>query len=459
MNMKKRFVKTLIATMLVATIPMNALASTISDVEKAKLRLEFAPAMTGEEVNYVPPMQSVTLYGAKVTGLDSCDGDISFAITNAFTDGTLAKIYENFEEILEEMVSTDALIYIASLYVQKANAGLYQLITNGISLSLDDFLAGMGSCESISAALVSQMPLPDLSTEATGMAKYNAMLSESASEMSDKFTDLDLTDYMKTGLDELAAETGFPWISDSSDDYDTTERGGDDDPVDFIGDVFKYGYCVYRGIEKDSCDTDTDVTETGNDQGQMQELLFETVEDVMYAAEQILGNKYISTCQGCETVEVKGAGIWPFMNETQAEIYAGLVTLASKTISNQTESEYDNLSAPPSVQLSAEYFRAFEIMESDEDVQEMFMAGYAFEVAYYRSLALLNTLELTVRDFKRIPAGKSLPIALDDLLSQVIHEKKRLADDVDAKGYTPLKYSKAILDVLDTKSVTTILKK
>lgn len=44
--------------------------------------------------------------------------------------------------------------------------------------------------------------------------------------------------------------------------------GGDDDPVDFIGDVFKYGYCVYRGIAKDSCDEDTDVTDSGNDQGQ-----------------------------------------------------------------------------------------------------------------------------------------------------------------------------------------------
>lgn len=212
--------------MLVAALPMNALASTISDAEKAKLRLEFAPAMTGEEVKYVPPMQNITLYGAKVTGLDSCDGDISFAITNAFTDGTLSNIYENFEEILEEMVSTDALIYIASLYVQKANPGLYQLINDGISLSLDDFLSGMGSCESISEALVSQMPKPDLSTEATGVAKYNAMLSESASEMSDKYSDVDLTEYMKTGLDEYAAETGFTWISDSSDDYDTTERGG-----------------------------------------------------------------------------------------------------------------------------------------------------------------------------------------------------------------------------------------
>lgn len=45
------------------------------------------------------PKPFLTLFSAKVTGLDSCDGDIGLAIENSFSNGRLKMIYENFERV------------------------------------------------------------------------------------------------------------------------------------------------------------------------------------------------------------------------------------------------------------------------------------------------------------------------------------------------------------------------
>ena len=434
-----------------------SLASTLSEADKTQIRLEFAPALEGENIFYQPPMQNITLFGAKVSGLDSCNGDVAFTITNAFTDGTLAKIYENFEEVAKSLVSTGGMIYLGSLLLQKANPGLYQLVTDGFSLGVDDFLSGMASCEAMGQALVSQIDydVKKPVNEADTVSKYNQMISNTLSDASKKYSKTDLTQYVSEGIDK-AADEGFEWYADKSDT--PVIRGGQGDPVNFTADVVRRGYCVYRGIEAKNCEASlsTSSPKAKDANNAMQGLIFDTVGDVERAAVQIFGTDYITVCTGCETVSIKGMGVLAYLHEIQVKVYTVTKQLADYPIAQHEENDYKKLSAPPSINLNAEYFRAFAIMESEMEMRDLFIQGYAFEVAYYRTIKALETLELAMDGSLDTSAGKSMIKSTEEMMARVGRERERLDRYVESKGWTPLKYNKAIMKVLQNKSISAV---
>lgn len=436
-----------------------AFAQYNSAVSQAQLDLHFAASTDSDGVYYTPQYRDIDLFGAKVSGLDSCDGNIGLTITNAFNDGTIKRIYENFSSILKSFDGSSAAIYLSSLYIQKSNAGLYQLITEGIDIGLDDFLSGMASCEAIAASAVSMVP--DSVVEAQKATQLNDIIERNSSKFNKNWSDVDITKYVKSGINKTYS-SGLNWFGGM--------RGGENQPAaDIVRGAVKYGYCIYRGVSKTQCestntlaqvDKNAIANEAGaklqSEQEMEQILLGDGLDTLQDAAVQIIGNEYLTICEGCETVSIKAGGIKAYMTSTQEVVYKDLVDLASKPVNQITDKELLKVSGAPPL-ITTEYFRAFALLESNWDRRNQYINGVAYDVAYQRSLAIMDRIEASLVASQDTPEVKNGGVTqnISKFIDKLDKERQRLILDAEAKNYTPLQYSNSTLRLLTNKSSIT----
>lgn len=434
-----------------------AFAEYNTSANQAQLDLHFAASSSGDGVYYTPRYKDIDLFGARISGLDSCDGNIGLTITNAFTDGTIKRIYENFSSILKSFDGSSGAIYLSSLYIQKSNPGLYQLLDSGIGASLQDFLSGKASCEAMASAAVSMVP--DSVLETHKASKINDIIERNSSKFNKDWSNVDITKYVKEGAN-AAINKGIEW-------FDGQKGGENQQAIDMVRDTVKYGYCIYRGVSKTKCNqvkTLEDVEKNvaadkadaakQSDQIMEQILLGNGVNSLQEASVMILGNEYLSICEGCETITVKGAGIRAYITKTQEDVYNGIIDLAKKPINSLTEKELLKVSAKPPT-LTPDYFRAFALLENNWDVRNRYINGVAYDVAFQRSFALMGRIHdslVAVRSTDEIKKG-GLTGNVDRLIERLDKEKERLQIDAKVKNYRPMMYSEDTLKLLNNKSL------
>lgn len=451
--MRKIFLAGSIATLL----SFSSQAAYNSSSSSAEVDLHFAAASGHDGVFYSPSYKDIDLFGAKVTGLDSCDGNIGLSISNAFTDGTIKRIYENFSSVLKSFDGSSAAIYLSSLYIQKSNAGLYQLITEGIDIGLDDFLSGMASCEAMAAAAVSM--IPDSVMEAHKASELNDVIERNSSKINKDWSKIDITKYIKEEIPK-AYDKGINWFGG--------KRGGENQAAaDIVRGSVKYGYCIFRGVSKNQCDkvnnaedferlasSDIASAQKQTDLDMEKILLGDGLSSLEEAAVQIIGTEYLTICEGCETISVKAGGIKAYMTETHKEVFDDFVTISAKPINSITELELLSVSgAPPKITL--DYFRAFALLENNWELRNKYINGVAYDVAYQRSFAIMDRIESSLVSAQGTSEVKDsgLTQSVDRFIDRLDKERNRLLVEAESKRYVPLQYSKDTLGLLNNKSL------
>lgn len=435
------------ATLVVAsTFCSNSMAAITSENDQAKLNLFFSASNAkGDAGIYIPPLPDITLLSAKMTAPSSCNGDVGFAMVDAFTDGTLKRIYENFEGVLKELASPGGMIYLASLYVSKSNPSLYQLLTEGINIGITDFLSAMGSCEAMANAINENLLEP--SAEMEQKSKLGAIIEKNAASINETWGDMKVDDVIKDGAEKLAKE-GY-------DIFGFMKGGENQPPIDMIESTLSMGWCIYRGYgEKECKDWKKKNPNKLIDESANQSNIIDTPTALNYAGVTLLGNSYISVCKGCETVKQGEKEVMDYLNYVQKYYTTKINNLSYKDISKIEAKDYKSVSYAGAIVADANYFRNLAVLENDVKIHDQYVQGWAFDLAYLEVVNILNTLEVTLKAVEVTEDMKSsgLDAEVGRMIDSVDMKRTELASFVETNNYRPRMYVVALLRVADRVS-------
>lgn len=441
--MKKSFFAIALPLLMAAT---NAHAQTIPENEKTALKLFFSASTPPKAAPFIPPLPELTLFKAKVTAPNSCKGNVGLSFSNAFTDGTITKIFENFEQILSDLASPEGAIFLASLYVSKSNPSLYQLVTEGIDIGLDDFLSAMGSCEALATSLIDVAGDPLI--EMQKQTKLNQLIEKNAQTAIDEdWNNVKVEDLVHGGMDKLA-ENGVTI-------FDGNQKGGkNQEALALIEDTIHYGWCIYRGYTEEQCKEyyqggDGSALIKGISDYEKQ--IFETVDEMHKLGFMIIGNKYISMCNGCESIEIAPSGVKVYIEKEQEKIKSLIDSLSLIPVADITELQYSTISIKPFIVSDANYFRNLAILETDMEVRELYANGWAYDVAYQRAVLLLDMLEDSLRGLDSTPTIEKAGLTEEIKRGIETIEAQRgiLERYVKQNNYIPKMYVRSLLRVGD----------
>lgn len=440
---------TAIAALCSMTLAFSAYGNTVSEADKTKLKLRFGAAIPEQAGTYVPALPQLTLMSAKVSAPTSCRGNVGLSITNAFTDGTLKKIYDNFDGIVRELATPSGAIFLASLHVSKSNPNFYQLITEGVDLGVQDFLSAMGSCTAIANTLVEHVggPIADIQRQ----SKLNTIIEENArTALNEDWNHVKVEELVQTGLDK-AAEAGFNIFG--------AQKGGKNQPAfEVLGDTLKFGWCIYRGMTKAECEAYFASGDSSRPLPNLQEKhtqIIKTVSDLDRASKIILGEKYLSVCKGCESIELPSYGIVAWIKEAQHDIYTIISDQTILRIADLTAEDYKRVSSEPSIRADANYYRNLALLQGDIDVYQMYKLGWAYDVAYQRGVIMLDVLEdsirasMTTSDIEKAGVSKEL----ERKLLQIESEREKLKRNSQINNYVPRMYVRMLLNINNKKAL------
>ncbi|WP_342609073.1 hypothetical protein [Vibrio tritonius] len=450
-SVTNKSVASLLCCSLLCGVSVNAYATDDSsanaynqatDLDRTRLFADFGAGLPKGDTAFSAAIPDLTLLSAKVTGLNSCNGNVGLSVVNAFTDGTLQKIWSKFTTVLKKLASPGGAIYLTSVYISKSNPEVYGLITNGFSIGVKDFLSALGSCESMAKAIVNRA---DPLIQAQQQTKLNALIEQNAKSASE-WSKVDLTTYMKTGLDE-AVDAGVTWFGG--------KRGGaDQDPVELVHDSLKYGYCVLRGWTVDQCTSAFSNDGKISDIEERDKQLYSSISDITSAGQTILGDEYLSVCNQCESVKVDGHGLVDYLNNIQLSIYEIIQNLAEKKITSITADEYLTVGFNPDIQVNASYFNALALVSNDTNLWKHYAYGWAYDVAYQRSITMVDRLIQMIKQAKKTEeaSDSGLTPEMQELIQELRTQRSTLIDNAQSRGYHPKKYINMLLSLPERKS-------
>ncbi|MCY9874556.1 hypothetical protein [Vibrio barjaei] len=437
--------KKIINVLLASSIAMNSMAvhassiSTKSEIQKLEMTVSAPDILSSDGTSY----PRVTLFSAKVNPPTNCNGEVSVTIANAFTDGTLQKIWADFQDIIGSLISSGGAIYLASLYISKANPQLYQLITNGIDLGFEDFLSAVGKCEDIMKSL--------MDTDAA-----DALVAAGQNSMFTKMTEAAATNWSEdikkvTETIGEAPNEGFKWFEQLGKD----KAGGDtQEPANLFGDTIRIGWCVMRGLSKETCDPSKDQKDAASADDQyenkgMHKVIFGegSMEDYSDVAIFLIGDTKFSTCIGCDNVSIESKGAKAFFDKQVGIVSDAIRLILSKRPSDITEQMFTNASAPGHIDFDIKYFNAFKRIP-DEITKARYVKMVAYDVAFIRTeyavSEVANNLSGMATD-ERI-RGIGADVDIDKAVNKLRQEMTQIRGESMMKNYFITKFTQELFE-------------
>ncbi|MBI2782807.1 MAG: integrating conjugative element protein [Gammaproteobacteria bacterium] len=326
-------------------------------------------------------------------------GDMNLSTT---IQNQLNGITQGFQAIMSSVIqnATAAVASLPALIIQRADPGLYNLLTNGILQARLDFDRSKLTCRAI-AERMADMAGGQLGWDqlAEGMALKQAVASTDAVSAIEQ-------------AEASRGNDGVPWVGGGN------AGGGGQPPVRIVGDVTRAGYNLLNGRGATDASPIDSVT-CGN------RLVCQTwaSPDAAVAwATRVLGEHEQRTCETCvKTQTVAGVGLTPLIQEeyeTRLEALRDLVTgVSATTVANLDAAGSNSL---PITRGVIEALR-------DEPDQDILARRLASEVA------LSSVLEKALLLQRTLLAGRKEPnVAANQLAQQAItHESGLLEQEID----------------------------
>ncbi|TRO24312.1 integrating conjugative element protein [Ectopseudomonas mendocina] len=329
-------------------------------------------------------------------------GDMSLSTT---IQNQLNGITNGFQTIMSSVIqnATAAVASLPALIIQRADPGLYNLLTNGILQARLDFDRSKLACRSMAEKMA------DVAGGQVGWSQLaDGMVLKQAVASTDAVSAIEQTETSR-------GNEGVTWVGGDN------AGGAGQRPIRIVSDVVIAGYNLVNGRDVD----DTSSIAPGNCGGNLTCETWSSPAAASAWAVRVLGEQEQRTCEACtKTVTVPGVGLTPLIQEeyeTKLEALRELI-VGSRPLS------LDNLQAAGSASLPIT--RGVIEALRDEPDQDILARRLASEIALAsvleKALLLQRTL-LTGRKEPNVSANELAQKAVShesDLLDREIHNLK-----------------------------------
>ena len=295
----------------------------------------------------------------------------NMSLTNTLQN-QLNGVTEGFQQIMGSIVqnATQAVMSLPALIIQRANPGLYELLSNGVMQGRIDFDRSKLTCQAMAEKMADKV----------GQAGWGALAKNQ--EMQGNLE--------QTGGDAVAAvknteahngNNGVSWVGGSK------AGGNGQTPIRVTSDVVRAGYNL---LHNRTADDSASISSSDCLGGAICQTWASPQEESEWAV-RVLGESEVATCDTCETLRATaGSGLTPLIQEAYSERLRALQGLLSGSLSPTP----DNLAKASSPMLAVTR-GVIEALRDDPD-QDLLARRLASETALSsvldKALLLLRTL-------------------------------------------------------------------
>lgn len=329
-------------------------------------------------------------------------GDMSITTT---LQNQLNGITNGFQAIMSSVIqnATAAVASLPALIIQRADPGLYNLLTNGVLQARLDFDRSKLTCRAI-ANRMADMAGGQLGWDqlAEGMALKQAVASTDA----------------VSAIDDAEANrgnNGVPWVGGDN------AGGAGQRPVRVVGDVTRAGYNLLNGRRVGDASSIPQASCGGN-------LACQTWSSPDAAAAwaiRVLGEQEQRTCDACtKTVTTPGVGLTPLIQEEYEDKLQALQELVAG--SRPTTAQNLQAASSGSLPITRGVIEALRD-ETDQDILARRLASEVALASVLEKALLLQRTLLTGRKEPNVAANELAQKAVtheSDILDREIHNLK-----------------------------------
>lgn len=326
-------------------------------------------------------------------------GDMSLTTT---LQNQLNGITEGFQAIMRDVIqnATAAVASLPALIIQRADPGLYNLLTNGILQARLDFDRSKLTCRAIAERMADiaggQTAWDQL---AEGMALKQAVASTDAVSAIEQ-------------AEASRGNGGVPWVGGDN------AGGAGQNPIRVVGDVTRAGYNLLNGRSA----TDTSPIDSATCGNGLSCQTWQSPQAAVDWAVRVLGEQEQRTCESCvKTQTIPGVGLTPLIQEefeTRLDALRNLLNGTDPTTAANLEAAGSN--SLPITRGVIEALRE----EPDQDILARRLAS---------EVALSSVLEKALLLQRTLLTGRKEPnVAANQLAQQAItHESSLLEQEIN----------------------------
>jgi integrating conjugative element protein (TIGR03755 family) len=322
-------------------------------------------------------------------------GDMSISTT---IQNQLNGLTNGFQTIMSNVIqnATSAVASLPALIIQRADPGLYNLLTNGILQARVDFDRSKLTCRSMAEKMA------DMAGGQTGWSQIaDGMVLKNAVASTDAVSAIEQTETSH-------GNHGVTWVGGGN------AGGSGQSPIRVVGDVTRAGYNLVNGRDVDDTSSIDPNSCAGN-------LTCETWSSPTAAAAwavRVLGEQEQRTCETCaKTVTTPGVGLTPLIQEE----YENKLEALQELITGSRPMSFDNLQMAGSASLPIT--RGVVEALRDEPDQDILARRLASEIA------LASVLEKALLLQRTLSTGRKEPnVAANDLAQKAVSQESDLLD-------------------------------
>lgn len=343
-------------------------------------------------------MQTISVGAGWDTNLICGDMSLNTTLQNQLNGAT-----NGFKSIMSNVIknATGAVASLPALIIQRADPGLYNLLTNGILQARLDFDRSKSTCKSIADRMADiaggQLGWGQL---AEGVALSHAVASKDAVAAIEQ-------------AETRRGNQGVPWVGGRS------AGGAGQAPIKVISDVARSGYNLLNGRDAN----DRSAIPKNNCGNRLTCQTWSSPQEAEAWANKVLGEREHQTCDGCTKTQTKpGVGLTPLIQEefdTKVQALAALING-----SKPTTTEHLLAASSQSLTVTRGVIEALR----DEPDQDLLAQRLASEVA------LSSVLEKALLLQRTLLTGRKEPnVASNELAQQAIStESDILAQEINS---------------------------
>lgn len=331
---------------------------------------------------------------------------------------------QGFQQIMGNVIqnATQAVMSLPAMIIQRANPGLYELLSNGVLQGRIDFDRSKLTCQAMAAKMADKVD----------QAGWGALAQNQEMQHNLEQSDGDAVTAVKD-TESNNGNNGVSWVGGQK------AGGHGQAPIRVTSDVVKAGYNLLhnRSVE------DTSAVGSSCQNGAICQAWASPDEAAEWAT-RVLGETEVETCDDCEALRVSaGAGLTPLIQETYTQHLEGL----QRMLSSAEEPTPENLGkvSSPLLQVSR---GVIEGLRDDPD-QNLLARRLASETALssviYKAMLLQRTLLAGSRE-PNVASAQPATTALNSNVETLEREIRLLQTELQVRQALATNTASLVLD-------------
>ncbi|MFW3895245.1 integrating conjugative element protein [Pseudomonas bharatica] len=331
---------------------------------------------------------------------------------------------QGFQQIMGNVIqnATQAVMSLPAMIIQRANPGLYELLSNGVLQGRIDFDRSKLTCQAMAAKMADKVD----------QAGWGALAQNQEMQHNLEQSDGDAVTAVKD-TESNNGNNGVSWVGGQK------AGGHGQAPIRVTSDVVKAGYNLLhnRSVE------DTSAVGSSCQNGAICQAWASPDEAAEWAT-RVLGETEVETCDDCEALRVSaGAGLTPLIQKTYTQHLEGL----QRMLSSAEEPTPENLGkvSSPLLQVSR---GVIEGLRDDPD-QNLLARRLASETALssviYKAMLLQRTLLAGSRE-PNVASAQPATTALNSNVETLEREIRLLQTELQVRQALATNTASLVLD-------------